>query len=279
MIRLSANSLRPFFNCERQYFYSYLKDNSSFRARGREWIWPLEFGNAVHEVMGVYDLERLGKAASLDDSILKSVECAAKLSSEWDDWRETTIYNSWNLARIPVWYSERFGEDNCIQLPIGWKGEDFIEILWEYEYRGVILNGRIDMFVSIFGENYLVDRKTTAGQIDGHFIEKFSPDLQFSLYLWICDKLWPNMEIKGLLCEGIQLLVGSVDFERFTVRRSKDELEEFEDSLNYAIERRLKLEGSPEKFFLKNEAACFLCGFKKICAASKEERERRWQIG
>lgn len=288
MIRLSANSLSSFGRCEQLYYNLYNREKQL-----REFQWSLEFGAAVHEVLGEYDYMRLGKAASREESVLAAVEKADQIASEWDSWQETTKYNSWNLARIPIWYDAKFGESNAIEAPIippsprlhanapnalSYKptSAEFIEVLWEYEYNGVILNGRIDMFCSVYGENLLVDRKTTSQDIDGNFIDNFNPNLQFSLYLWVAPQLWPHMNINGLLCEAIGLKVGDVEFERFIIRRTKDELEEFELWLNYMIDRRKHLENRDEYNWLKNETQCFGCHFKKQCSSSKEERKRLW---
>lgn len=279
MIRLSSNSLGHFLKCEQNYYNAYKRGK-----RLREFVWPLEFGTAVHEVMGTYDYWRLGKGRP-EDAVIQAVKRADELSCEWEPWRETTVYNSWNLARIPVWYEEKFGKDNVIDLPIGYEISEtgapspsvsWIEIPFEFEYRGVMLNGRLDALVSIFGENFIVDRKSTTKDIDGNFISSFSPGVQFSFYLWIAKKIFPTMDITGLLCEAIQLQVGSVQFERFVVRRSDDELLEFEMLLNNAIDRMKYLDGQIEYNYLKNESACFMCYFKKMCAASRPERARLW---
>lgn len=275
MIRLSSNSLRPLANCERQYFYSYIEPIK----KAHEWSWPLEFGHAAHEVLSVYDRVRLEEKRGIEEAVLESVKKAADLSMDWPAWRETTTYNSWNLARIPVWYADQFGSDDSLEFPVNWPGGSWIEREWEYEYLGVILNGRIDKFASVFGENYIVDRKSTTYPIDGDFIKKFSPDIQFSLYLWAGRKLWPELNLKGILCEGIQLLVNSVEFERFIICRSQDELDEFEDFLIRKIEDRKRLEGQTERLWIKNEGACFNCFARKICSSSLSERKRLITLG
>lgn len=277
MIRLSASSLSQFLKCEQNYYNIYKRGK-----RLREFSWPLEFGSAIHDVMGTYDYWRLGKGET-ELAVINAVKRADELSCTWDHWRETTTYNSWNLARIPIWYAEHFGYSDVIELPTEFPAAPspsayWVEVPFEFEYRGVMLNGRFDSFVNIFGENFVVDRKSTGKDIDGDFISGFSPNVQFSMYLWVVRKLFPQMHIRGLLCEAIQLQVNSVQFERFVVRRSDDELNEFEALLNKSIDRIKELDNLSEYEHLKNEASCYMCGFKKMCASSRPERARLWSM-
>lgn len=248
--------------CERKYFSAY-----NLERRPESFSWPLEFGSAVHTVMGAYDTA-LGKEGT-QGAVRAGIRSAVGLVTTWDEWRETTKYNSWNLCRIPVWYAEKFPEDALERI-----GPEWIEYHWELEYRGVKLHGYLDNLVRVYGETLVMDRKSTTRDIDGDFIRNFSPDVQFSLYIFAMRKLFPKLEIGGVLCEGFQLQVGSVDFERFIVRRSDDEMEEFEDTLNYWIDRRLALEGKEERAFLKNESSCYGCHWRQSCSASRAERER-----
>ena len=268
MIRLSANSLKYLLSCERKYYNIYQVERNSLR----EFSWPLEFGSAVHDVMGVYDHWRFaeGKTPAVHHAVARAVE----ISADWDEWRETTLYNSWTLARIPVWYAEHFGADDVVEAVPSPPDVSWTEYPWEYEYRGVMLNGYLDNVVNVFGENLILDRKTTSRTIDGDYIQGYSPDIQFTLYPWVMKRLFPHLEISAMLCEGIQLQVGAVDFDRFIVRRSQDELDEFEDMLNRAIDRRLALENQPERSWIQNQAVCYSCPFRRLCAASIPERER-----
>ncbi len=256
-------------SCERKYYEIYTQPSAP-----RSFIWPLEFGSAVHDVMGVYDEWHLGKGDQAQ-AIRGAVQRAVEISSEWEEWREDTKYNSWNLARIPVWYAEHFGTDDVLTwAPPPSPSASWLEYEWEYEYRGVMLNGRLDNLVSVWGENLIMDRKTTSREINGDYIQSFSPDIQCSLYTWVGKRLFPELEIGGLLYDAFQLQVAGVEFDRFIVRRTQDELDEFEDSLNAAIDRRKALEGRPEREWLMNPSACFGCFARKLCSSSKEERER-----
>jgi len=260
-IRMSATSLSLFMRCERRYYYAYVFSIP------RDWSWPLEMGSAVHEVMAAYDD---AYENGLDSQIQAGVEAATEYLSLWEAWRWTDIYNPWQLARIPVWYAERFGSGS------GMHPTHASEIRFEYPVDGITFNGRIDGLVEAFGEEYVLERKSSSKTVGENFYRAFLPDLQFSAYIWVTRLLWPERKIKGILLEGIQLATGWVDFGRYPVLRSNDEILEFEDSLHYYLDRRKTLNGQPMRAWLKNEASCFGCPFRGFCASSNDGRER-WQ--
>lgn len=261
MIRMSVSSLSVFQRCERRFYYG------TVLQMPREWSWPLEFGTAAHAVLQAYD-EAYGEG--LDAQIKAGTDKALEYLAEWPEWRWTDVYNPWQLARIPVWYGEHFGTHSGVS-PAGPS-----EIEFSLDIDGVEFRGRFDGIVNVFGEQYILERKTTSKSIGEAFYLHYLPDLQFSAYLWIARQLWPERKIKGILLEGIQLATGWVDFARYPILRSEDELVEIRESLSYYLGRRKSLEGAQMRNWIKNEANCFGCPFRFFCAQSDALRAM-WQ--
>jgi len=257
-ITLSPSSLYTFQKCERRFYFA-LKYQIL-----REWNWPLEFGSAVHEVFEAYNSKW---SEGLEARVKAGVEKAIEVSSAWEDWRQDNNYNVWNLCRIPVWYAEHYGIDTECE-PIG-ASELTFSIPLE---NGVIFTGRIDGRVRAMGRYYIIDHKTTSGYLGETFYNRYSPDVQFSAYNWVGRKLWPELKIAGVICNGIQLSAGSVDFDRVPILRTEEELVDFGLSLSHYAKRRLALEGQPIEAWVKNEANCSSCPFRQICTAPKSIR-------
>lgn len=253
------SSHATFQKCERR---SYFADQYQIL---RDWSWPLIFGTAVHEVLGAYDgVWHQGVEAR----IAAGTEKALEISAEWPSWRFDNVYNPWQLCRIPVWYAEHFGEDSMCQ-PVG---DAEIEIP-HHIMHGLPYGGRIDGVVKAMGQHYIRDRKSTGGELGDNFFSRFSPDLQFSAYIFLGRKAWPHLKIAGVLCEGIKLGGGYVDFYRVPIIRSDEEIIEFEKSAMRDAKRRVELEGQPMEEWFKSEASCFGCPFRPICAAPTEKRK------
>jgi len=257
-ITLSSSSLYTLQKCERRAYFS-----EKFQVL-RDWNWPLEFGSAIHAIMAEYDSQWQN---GLDARVNAGLAKALQIASEWDSWREDSQYNSWNLCRVPVWNAEHYGLDEfCV--PHGGS-----EIEFNIPFEGLVFRGYLDGLVKTMGRYYIRDRKTTSQQLGDSFFSKYSPDVQFSAYIWAGRKLWPELKIAGVICEGIQIGTGWIDFCRVPILRCEDEINDFEDELRYFAKRKVELWNQPINKWIKSESACYGCPFRRPCSSPNLVRD------
>lgn len=134
------------------------------------------------------------------------------------------------------------------------------------------LVGHLDSIMAYGGENFIADNKTTKKALNQDFFAQFSPAVQMDTYDLAGSMLWPQLNIKGVMIEGAQILKDSVRLGIGLQYRTDELRNEFLDDLQYWI-------GQAEKYAIedrwpKNRRNCWLCHFKSICAKEPSKREQ-----
>ena len=137
----------------------------------------------------------------------------------------------------------------------------------------VLLCGHLDRVVDFSGDNYIMDHKTSTSALDERFFAKFSPDNQFSGYIYAGQVIYA-MPFKGMIVSGAQIGATFARFQRGIVMRHQSSLSEWYESLG--IYFRQAEAYATANFWPMNEKSCGNyggCPFASVCAKPPETRE------
>ena len=133
--------------------------------------------------------------------------------------------------------------------------------------------GYFDNLVVFGPENFILERKTTKSTLSRNYIAGFSPSQQIDTYDLAGTILFPDLDIKGVMLEAAQVMVGGARFTRQPLHRNEDLREEWHKELtedwlplaeHYARQGR----------WPKARRNCWLCDFKGVCSKPPGSRER-----
>ena len=118
-----------------------------------------------------------------------------------------------------------------------------------------------------------MDEKTTSKTFPYNYIDQWTPETQVSMYSWLGNICFPN-SVKGMMIDGMCVLVGSTTFTRIQVPRTKSQLDEWYDNSMLHIEHAREATRSRE--FPMRTTSCHQyggCAFRKVCSRSPEVRK------
>lgn len=146
----------------------------------------------------------------------------------------------------------------------------------------IYLAGHIDRVVHLQGEVLVSDYKTTKGTLDEKFLNSFNPSGQFMTYLIAAHVLasTPNSVFPeppaGLMLDGVQLGVTYNRFQRFFIRKTKEDVNKFLNDLEATI--KVKALGyAHHSHYPAEEGSCHNyggCEFLPVCSRSPSEWPR-----
>ena len=244
----------------------------------------LTFGLRMHEGAEEYQKaksggkshdEALGEA--LNHVLLATWNPALKRPWSSDD----RTKNRFTLLRTLVYYLDSRENDvlQTITLPGGKLG---VELSFSFDSglrsrltgEEIVFCGHLDRIATLNGEPYIIDIKTTGGQLSQRFFAQFSPNNQFSMYM-LAGQIAFSTPVKGLIVDGIQVTPTSSEFERGLIPRSKESLEEW---LRDAGQWIKWMEDCAESgVWPQNDKACDLyggCEFREVCSRSPVARDQ-----
>lgn len=272
-----STSLGWLKTCPQLYQFNMLEGWNT-RTRGVH----LHFGGLYATGVEHYAKQR---AAGLghDEAVLSSVRTVLLESGTrdstgaWTPWPSDPLVpekNLYTLIRTLVWNLE-----DRLTSPfttyIRPNGEAAVELTFNFsafEIGGeeVSLSGHLDEVVVSDDRRWVKDDKTTKSALDASYRQHFSPHNQMSLYS-IAGKVVLDEPVAGVLVRAAQVGVTFSRFSTFQVPRSQAVLDEWmRDTETYiTLAREYALRGH----WPKNDSACFLCAFKKVCSVSPAHRK------
>src|SRR5215469_5001345 len=191
---LDSTSLSAFKKCPRYYQRVVLEGWQPKRPPG----WPNEWTTAVDLQFGIF--AHLGREAYEDaggnERHDSAVEAAfqAMMSATWRNGRPwdsgDSIKNRWTLVRSMIWYFEQWRNDPMRTLQRA-DGKPLVEhsFCFDSGYRSrltgeaFLLCGHLDRVGDFQDSPWIDDLKTTRSSLDRWWVETFTPDNQFSIYL------------------------------------------------------------------------------------------------
>lgn len=291
---IDSTSLGAFKKCPRYYQLSIL-EGWSLSAASAGWpeSWSssadLQFGTWMHEGRERYEdakAQGTGHEEALEQ-VLGWLMCASW--SEGRPWASGDgIKNRFTLVRTLAWYLDQWRDDplETIQLASGAPAiEHSFRFPSGFRTRSTgedwLLCGHLDKVGRFQGSWWISDLKTTRSQLGKWYFEAFTPDNQFSLYIFAGQVIFP-FKVRGLMLDAVQVLASGARFERVPIQRTQAELAEWHRGLGWWLERMEDCaEALAEKRqdFPMNDRACFRCDFRGVCSkgteTGREEELRR----
>jgi hypothetical protein len=185
------------------------------------------------------------------------------------------------LARLVVWYCLDQPENMADGLhpyvfPDGTAAVELsfaLPLPWTNRHgETYILAGHLDQIGEFGDELWTVDEKTTTKGLDAGFWGGYSPHVQFDTYDMVGKMLFPTLNLKGVLLDGAQTLVGGTRFGRHMYAKTDGMREEHMEMIKFWIDQAERY--AEAGYWPMNKTACYLCPFKKICSMDPKERER-----
>lgn len=201
----------------------------------------------------------------------------------WDSYDK--YKNLTNLVRTVVWYLEQFNE-HPLETVVLDNGKAAVELSFKMETPWTapdgtqyFMCGHLDKVAKMGEPTYIVDRKTTKGQLGQDYFSKYNPDNQMSLYT-IAGKTVFGINIAGIIIDGAQVGVNFSRFERGFTERTPDALEEWlKDAQTYLKQNEAYVAAD---HWPANDKSCGNfggCTFQSVCSKSPSVRKQFLESG
>lgn len=257
--------------------------------RPRGFAAHLAFGTAVHKVKEVYDKDK-AFGLSHDDALLNAVQFCmgygyrdsngvfypydAAYTAEPTKTRDT-------LLRSMIWFLDQFKNDHA-QTVILSNGKPAVEHSFKINLPDFptpdgdpfILCGHLDRLVTIDGDYYFMDTKTTKSALTPYYFASFNPNNQMSLY-FAAAQLALREPAKGGIIDAMQIGVGFTRFARHPINRTRNQQREWLQDTYFWI--NTVAQAAAEDNWPMNDTSCSDfggCPFRSICALDPSVREQ-----
>lgn len=243
----------------------------------------LAFGLAYHSALEHYDHAKAA-GASYEASVRAAIRQTLRIT--WDKelkrpWMSEDKYkNRTTLLRTVSWYLDHFREDP-LETVILANGKPAVELSFRFSlpYESpldgpYLLCGHLDRIAKMGGFEYIVDRKTTKHTLDKDYFQQYTPDNQFSTYIF-SGKVAFERPITGMIVDAAQVLIEGSRFAREPVTRSQGELEEWIRDLGFWLSNAEFY--AKQNYWPMNDKACHVyggCPFRGICNKTPGVREQ-----
>jgi len=187
----------------------------------------------------------------------------------------------YTLVRLVAWYADEQPErpEDALH-PIQFAdGTPAVELSWSLPlpYRAstgepFILAGHFDSVSAYGSEHFITDNKTTGKTIGPRYFEQFSPNTQMDTYDLAGSLLFPDMNLRGVMVEVAQTLVGGAHFGLGASYRTESYREEWFKEMKYWLDQADKF--AQDDYWPMNRANCFLCQFKMVCKVDPGSRQQ-----
>ena len=271
----SASSLGAFKKCPRYYELSNLQGWTT-----REGKVDLDWGSLVHQSVELYRLWR--PARNHQETLRDVVQWALKAT--WDAERRRP--QSWpdpqknrvSLIRALVWYLDEWKDDPLQTIQLA-DGAPAVELSFAFQTGYVtqsgepyLLQGRLDRLVSLQGQTFISDLKTTRMGLTERYFSQFSPDDEFSLYS-LAGRVAFNQVTSGIIVDALQVGVNFVRCQRQLIGRSQEVVEEWYEELPYWLKQAEAC--ATHGVWPQNQQSCGLyggCEFRSVCSRAPGAR-------
>lgn len=273
-IAWDATSLELAQTCLRKYYYTMILGVTP-KSRSVHLLFGGIYASAL-ELFYKLRAEGIEYEAAVRQTVRHALEESwdreANSPKDFNDTKKTRP----NLIRTIVWYIDQFAaetEDGIKTYHLQ-NGKPAVELSFSLEAGDdIIFCGHLDRVVEYGDALYVMDQKTTGGTIGPYFFEQFKPNMQMSMYTW-AGQVVLHSPVKGVIIDGAQIAVGFTRFERGITTRTKDELQEWFESVHYIVGNAQA--ASRRNEWPMNTSACGNyggCPFRLVCSRSPQIRE------
>lgn len=291
-LAMDSTSLGAYKNCPRFYYQSIVL---GYQPRSESV--HLTFGLLVHGCIERYHhkkVQGLDHNDSLDfvvDWMLRQT-WNSSLSRPWDSGDQ--YKNRYTLLRTVVGYLDKYGEHDALETIVLENGKPAVELSFSFDSGATssstgepfVLCGHLDRMATLNGDAYILDPKTTKSELNARYWSSHNPSNQFGIYL-LAGQITYKVPVKGLIVDGIQVLVGESRYDRHLITKDKFQLDEYYRSTvdwlkrieESAVEAQSQLDvgADPAQAYPMNETACTKyngCDFQSICSRSPGSRKQ-----
>lgn len=251
----------------------------------------LIFGQLYHAALERYDHAK-ATGASHEAATIAAVRYA--MTETWNDelnrpWAsDDPNKNRFTLVRTIVWYLEQFAED-AIETIILANGKPAVElsfrvqIHYESPYGSPYLwcghMDRVGRVPAFDNKVFVIDKKTTKTTITPNFFDKYTPDNQFSGYIF-ASQIALEQPAAGLIVDVAQVAVTFSRFQRGLVTRDEGQIQEWLTDIGWWIKQA---EGyAKADYWPMNDKSCDMyggCTYRSICSKSPLQRDQWLKAG
>lgn len=277
-IAWDSTTFGMFKTCPRLYQYWMIE---GWRAKGENI--HLRFGLEYHQALQDYDIER-AEGISHEDALhdvvrelfIRTIDFNPDKSEKPGKYK-----NRDSLLRSVIDYLDNQRQNDTLKTYILQNGRPAVELSFRFELgfgpdisdQPYLLCGHIDRVCSDDDILYGEDHKTTTSSLGDYFYAQFEPNNQMSLYTFALQIIL-GTPVRGIIINGVQLLVDDTRFGRHITHRTPDQLEEWVTDLS----RWLAMAEwyAEHNYWPQNDTACDKyggCAFRKVCSKSPSVRE------
>lgn len=218
-----------------------------------------------------------GSGADADEPSDRCGQCFGSGEGEWQAWDSgDPIKNRYTLLRSLIWNVDA-RRDAPFRTHILANGKPAVELSFNFplcEMHGhtISLAGHLDSVVSFEDRLWILDDKTTKGQLNDQFFRQFSPNNQMSLYMAAGQVILAE-PVAGVLVKGAQIGVGFTRFATRPIPRAPKVVEEWIEDTKYWIGQAYQF--AVAQHWPMNDKSCGNyggCAFQRVCAVSPSHR-------
>ena len=292
----SSTGLDLLKTCPRLYAYTMIEGWSS-----RDESIHLRFGIEYHQALQDYAMSR-ARGVRHNDAIHDTIRALHSRVWDWNPDRESRAgkyKNRETLAQLVIDYLDHFGAEDPAETVILDNGSPAVELSFRFEldwgpgavgktwnskdgekpsdwidHQPYLLCGHLDAIVSLNGDPYVLDHKTSISTISGYWFNQWTPSNQMTLYS-LAGKLLLHSPVKGVIIDAAQVLLEKPHaFARGFAYRTEDQLTEWLDDLRYFF--RQAEDFATANYWPQNDTACNKfggCKFREVCSKSPSVRD------
>lgn len=271
-----AHSMSQLKRCPRLYYYSIIRGLATKRMAA-----TLRFGIIFHEAQETFykAIARGEDEASAFRAvfilILQRVREEPEIFKDSDPVRTPAT-----LLRAAIWHLDEFGLNDPAQTVILANGKPAVELSFKFPLElaspdggPYMLCGHIDRLVTLGGDTYVEDYKTTKSALSSYYFDGWSPENQMSQYSY-AGRVVFGTPTSGVIITGVQLGVTFSRSARGFAHRTPAQLDEWLED----YQRWLALaQGFAEAaYWPMNDKSCGMyggCSMRSVCAKDPCVRE------
>lgn len=295
-LAVDSTSLGAYKTCPRYYYYTILL---GYQPKGENIHFT--FGLLIH---GGSERYHHGKAEGMshDDALDKALVWF--LAETWNTalsrpWASADSYkNRFTALRTLIWYLDKYGDNDALETVVLANGKPAVELSFSFDSgfssrqtgESFLLCGHLDRLATLNGAAYIPDVKTTKSELNARYWSSHNPSNQFGIYL-LAGEIVYSLPVKGLIVDGVQVLVNSSRFDRHLITKDEFQLAEFYTSTgtwlaqmeNCAEDANRPILGQDKSLaYPMNETSCSKyggCEFQEVCSRSPGARQQWLDTG
>lgn len=207
-------------------------------------------------------------------------ECGSPTRSERRYLPNSPAKNRLTLVRTLIWYglSQPENLDDGLKPYVFPDGRPAVELSGKLplpfktmDGEGYVMAYNFDYIGDYGGERFIVDNKTTSKPLTEQYFASFAPDTQFDTYDLIASTVFPDLNIRGTMVEGVKVTATESEFGLRPYYKTNEYREEHLNDIGswLADAERSARTG----YYRMNKRNCWICPLKAVCSLAPKMRD------